>query len=198
MLAWRHLGAALVVATLVPHPAGATGLYPAGPVVVIRIPAYYYAPPCYTLPLVHSPTYVYPLTVAPAVPLAVPLAVPTPAPPSKPTVEPPVSPKLEMPPAVKAMNVPMAPAGGTAAPTVLEARSTNPPGGPAKDRCRVGFWNLSGKDVSLVVDGKSHAVARDRAVTLELPRTFVWRINQQAPNTERVADDQATFEVVIR
>jgi hypothetical protein len=104
--------------------------------------------------------------------------------------------QLEMPPAVKAMKAPLT--DGKAAPVVLEARSTVPSGGLAKDRCRVGFWNLSGKDVTLVVGGKTHSLARDRAITLELPRTFVWQVDQQPSNTERVADDQATFEVVIR
>jgi hypothetical protein len=137
------------------------------------------------------PTYSYPLTYRyPAVmPLATsPLAAPTPAPPSPQTGEPPLNRKAFMPPAEKPIAKP--------GPTVYELRADSP--ATAKNRCRVGFWNQTGRDVSLVVAGNMQVVPHDRAVTLELPRTFVWQVDQQPARTEKIADEGATHEIVIR
>ena len=145
---------------------------------------------CYPLP-----TYSYPPTsVLPAMmPLASapgmksPLAVPTPAPPSQ-TSEPPLNRKAFMPPADKPIAKP--------GPTVYELRADLP--SPAKDHCRVGFWNQTGRNVTLTVAGKTLVVPHDRAVTLELPRNFVWQLDQQPARTEKLADERATHEIVIR
>jgi hypothetical protein len=66
------------------------------------------------------------------------------------------------------------------------------------DKCRVGFWNLSGHDVSLTVEGKTHALAKDRAVTLDLPREFAWRVGESAERTEQIPAGRSSHEVVIR
>jgi hypothetical protein len=116
----------------------------------------------------------------------VPLAIPTAAPPSS---EPPLLKKVEMPPADK----------DKPGPVVIELRSERLSSeGLPRDRCRVGFWNLSGKDVTIVVDGMTRLVTRDRAVTLQLPRDFVWRIDRQPAQSVRVADDKTVHEIVIR
>jgi hypothetical protein len=52
--------------------------------------------------------------------------------------------------------------------------------------------------VTLVVDGQTRVLPRDRAVTLDLAREFVWRIDQQPSRTERVGDDKSSYELVIR
>jgi hypothetical protein len=168
----------LVLATLGLNHADACGWFRAA-----SAPAY---PPCYSPPRAacggsgydYPPTYFNPNTV--------PLARPTAAPPSS---EPPLLKKVEMPPADK----------DKPGPTVIELRSGGPsiPGLP-RDRCRVGFWNLSGKDVTIVVDGEARLVSRDRATTLRLPREFVWRIGQQPAQSVRVADDKSIHEIVIR
>jgi len=137
-------------------------------------PAYVYSYPA---------TYVYPAVMPLAsmplasMPLASsPLAVPTPAPPSPQTVEPPLNRKAFMPAADKAMATP----------------------GAVSDRCRVGFWNQSGRELKLVVAGHLHLVPHDRAVTLDVPRTFVWQIDQQPARTENIAAERTTYDIVLR
>jgi hypothetical protein len=68
----------------------------------------------------------------------------------------------------------------------------------AKDRCRVGFWNLSGRDVTLMIDGKSWKLAKDRAITVDLERQFAWQVEGQPQHVERVGEGQSAYEVVIR
>jgi hypothetical protein len=139
------------------------------------VPYYYYCPP--------------PMVIA--VPDARPgYAIPTPAPPS-PTGEPP----LQKGPA-KAVNDLRLPVivtshalGGTHVPGVAPL---------PKDRCRVGFWNLSGRDVTLVIDGKAWQLSKDRAVTLDLDRNFAWQIQGGTQRVERVPDGLAAHEVLIR
>jgi hypothetical protein len=149
----------------------------------------------YYPPIAHAPPTVMPLAVPTPVPspIVAPLAVPTPAPPSKHTAEAPLGTRVEMPLADKDVKLPAIAKPG---PTVFELRPNVSP--PAKERCRVGFWNLTGRDVTLVVDGKSQLLPRDRAVTLELPREFSWQIDQQPARSERVANEKASHEIVIR
>ena len=131
--------------------------------------AYCYPAYSYSYP----PTYVYPAVM----PLAtMPLAVPTPAPPSQQTVEPPLQRKAFMPSAEKAIARP----------------------GVVSDRCRVGFWNQSGRDVTLLVAGQMHLVPHDRAVTLDVPRTFIWQLDHQAARTEKIGEERATYDIVLR
>jgi hypothetical protein len=68
----------------------------------------------------------------------------------------------------------------------------------APGRAKVGFWNITGADVTLTVDGQQRKLPKDRAVTLELGRTFVWQLDGRSPRLERVPDDQTVFEVILR
>jgi hypothetical protein len=68
----------------------------------------------------------------------------------------------------------------------------------AKDHCRVGFWNLSGRDVTLQVDGKTWTLPKNRAVTLDLERQFSWNLEGRPQRVEQVSQGQAVYEVVIR
>ena len=68
----------------------------------------------------------------------------------------------------------------------------------AKDHCRIGFWNLSGREVTLVIDGKSWKLAKDRAVTLDLERQFSWQIEGRPVRLERIGEMQTAHEIVIR
>lgn len=143
--------------------------------------------------------------VAPARPASV-FAVPSAAPPSQlQTGEPPLSRPIEtspppLLPKMKSADVRENPTGPVVVATRSLAGNASAPGvlPVPKERCRVGFWNLTGRDVTLVVDGKSHALARDRALTLDLNRMFVWQADARGPQSEQVAEDQSTHEVVVR
>lgn len=69
---------------------------------------------------------------------------------------------------------------------------------PRAVKSKVSFWNLTGDDVIVTVEDRNHTIAKDRAVILELPRSFSWRSGFQAPKTESVPDDVNHFEVMIR
>ena len=137
-------------------------------------------PPCWghaPLPPLAPPPKVMP----PVMPLVMPLAKPLPAPPST-TTEPPLNPKR--------------------GPTISESRSHGgaqaqtadlPPG-----RCKVGFWNITGGEVTLTIDGQTRTLAKDRALTLNLPRNFVWRIGGREAQSESVPEGQNIFEVILR
>ncbi len=115
------------------------------------------------------------------------LAIPTAAPPS-PTAEPPLQKKTSGDPRMPVISTSHSlPSDFVAGAVPL-----------SKERCRVGFWNLSGRDVTLNVDGKAWTLAKDRSITLDLDRQFSWQIVGQALHVERVADAQPAHEVLIR
>jgi hypothetical protein len=83
-------------------------------------------------------------------------------------------------------------------PKVTESRTHGAKFASAKDdRIRVGFWNITGRDVTILVDGQSRALARNQSITLDLGRSFNWQFEgrQQA---EQIPQGQTTFEVVLR
>lgn len=85
------------------------------------------------------------------------------------------------------------------APVITESRFEGSATSEARaGRCRVGFWNLTGRAVSLTVDGERRTLAKDRALTLELPSRFVWQVDEGDARTERLAPAQSTHEIVIR
>jgi hypothetical protein len=186
MIAWRNLGAAFIVLTAGAVPVDGGGAYFVAP----AYPAYYPAPVRTSWSCSYPAAYFY----APSVPITVipwvPLATPTPAPPSNaPGVRKSVMPSADGPSKQAQVPVP--------APSVVESR-TGTSGDAVSDRFRVGFWNAAGRDVTLVVEGRSHRLTRDRALTLELPRTFSWQVDQEAGQTGRVPEGKTTLEVVIR
>ncbi len=150
-------------------------------------PAYSWSAPYYYPVRVYEECYP-PIYIYQAVS---PWAAPTPAPPSQQSPEPPLNRKVEMPSADKPIARP--------GPTIFELRAEkSAPIARTTDRIRVGFWNQSGKDLMLTVAGQTHRLARDRAMTLQVPRGFVWQIDQQPARSEPIADDQASHEIVIR
>jgi glyoxylate utilization-related uncharacterized protein len=75
------------------------------------------------------------------------------------------------------------------------------PGGgdkPAGDRCSVGFWNVTGGDLTLKVDGQAHTLARGKSLTLELGRQFTWQVENRDVQAEKLAADKVGLEIVIR
>jgi hypothetical protein len=143
--------------------------------------AYYYPGHCWSIPVYCPPVVpVYP--AAPVVVLPTPYAKPRPAPPSG-TSEPPTEkPDQRAPKVVESRYE----GGSTATATTV------------KDKLRVGFWNLTGRDVTLTIDGQRHTVARNRAITLTLGRSFSWKMGEDPLRTEDVPSDQASFEVLLR
>jgi hypothetical protein len=121
------------------------------------------------------PVYCVPVASAATTPKKM-YAVPKPAPPSQ-TSEPPVN-----------LNT---------RPIIRDARS---PGAenPARDRCNVGFWNLSGLDIKIKVNGASRVVPRDRAIMLDLGRDFVWHVDGREPQRVLVPQERNTHEIVLR
>jgi hypothetical protein len=151
--------------------------YPAyvGPPVTVS----YYAPSwsVYTLapPAVCAPTVTVSVPARGAVSPAPLYAVPTAAPPSQ-TVEPP-----------------------TARPALTESRSAAKPGkGAGSGPVRVGFWNVSGRDLTLTIDGQPYALPRNRNLTLNLARNFVWRVDGRALQSEAIPEGNPTLEIVLR
>jgi hypothetical protein len=142
-------------------------------------PSYYYAPVVrYAAPAV---VQLQPTTLCPPT-----YAQPFAAPPSQ-NKEPPLDKK------------------GLAPPKVTESRSFSPGedksilvSAAAKSSCRVGFWNITGRDVTLTVDGKAMRVPANRNVTLTLGREFSWQVEGQASQQERVSEDKAAHEIVLR
>ena len=63
--------------------------------------------------------------------------------------------------------------------------------------CKVGFWNLTGRDVKVNVNGQDRVVPRDRAITLDLAREFTWKLDGQAAQVQVPADKNA-HEIVLR
>lgn len=151
----------------------------------------------------HRPTYAAPYSMAPVwyyVPAAAPCGSSTFSPASAPM---PRANPLAQPSAAPPSRSVESPLQPSRAPTITESRSV---GGvaPVPDvqvtpgRCKVGFWNITGEEVSLTIDGQTRTLAKNRAVTLELERTFVWQVSGRPPQTERVPDNQNLFEVIVR
>jgi hypothetical protein len=86
-------------------------------------------------------------------------------------------------------------------PTVTESRSSGRDTaelGTSKDRCKVGFWNLTGRDITLRVEGQPRLLAKNRAVTLDLARSFSWQVDQEQASTEHVPAEEPFHEVILR
>lgn len=135
--------------------------------------AYYYPATCWPVPV-----YCPPVVPIAAYPVPSPYAQPRPAPPSG-TPEPPLE-KSEQ-----------------RAPKVSESRYGSNKADTA-EKLRVGFWNLTGRDVTLLIEGQKHTLPRNRAITLTLTRKFTWRLDDGDMRTENVPRDQGTFEVLLR
>jgi hypothetical protein len=140
---------------------------------VVRVPVVYCAP---LVPVLGQPVVVQPRPI---------FAVPQAAPPSQ-TSEPPMG------------------ANGSRAPIIHESRSQGSKYSPqenedpAKSSLRVGFWNLTGRNVKLIVDGQSRLLERDRAITLDLGRRFTWQLDANQPQRVHVSADQTGYEVILR
>jgi hypothetical protein len=165
------------------------------------VAAYYYAPPLVEMPIFRVlPVMPCPIEVpvpapifqVPVVPVPAPraLAVPTPAPPSS-------GPIVPTPSGTPPMN---------RVPAVDESRSFHPPtpavvetsARPKSATARVGFWNVTGREVVLRVDGKTHALGHGKCLKLDLARTFVWKVGDSEAQVEEMPASVPSMEIVIR
>jgi hypothetical protein len=150
----------------------------------------------YPAPVIVQPAPVVTETVVPVLPAypapvpSVPLAVPTPAPPS---TQPAVPLQTAPPPLAPAPGVSES-RSGTVGPATSTSRYLTPTG----ERVSVAFWNLSGRDVVLTVDGETRLVPRGQNWRLELGRAFSWQMDGKAEQLEWVPAGKTTVELVIR
>jgi hypothetical protein len=188
------------------------------PVTVVAAPVYV---PAVALP---APVYAPPPPVFPAVPAAVVppgYACPAPAPPSG-VIAVPAAPQ---PPAGPAPGTaPSANQPGPTAPATSAPPSTGPvtsessrkpadtaasayfdtytvagsPDRPAGERCRVSFWNLAGRRLTLKVDGRSVVLEASKKMSFDLGRHFVWRVDDRDPQNETVPAEESGLEIVVR
>ncbi|MBX9679712.1 MAG: hypothetical protein K2X38_13195 [Gemmataceae bacterium] len=154
------------------------------------IPYSYISPIYYSTPIRSYPIYSAPLWPCPIEPTirVTPLAKETPAPASS---APSPTPTSKEPPLHNHGK----------APTITESRSVGGAYagvGMVLPRCKVGFWNLTGKEITVRVEGKVQVLPKDRAVTIELDRQFSWQAPGREQTMERVPEDQNAYEVIIR
>jgi hypothetical protein len=69
---------------------------------------------------------------------------------------------------------------------------------PVGNRCRVGFWNVSNRNLKLNINGRMHRLPRGGTITLRLQRGFVWQVTGSTPHEERVPVGKSNMEIVIR
>jgi hypothetical protein len=68
----------------------------------------------------------------------------------------------------------------------------------AGDRCQVGFWNLTERDLIIKADGQSRTLAAGKNVQLEVSRQFEWQVDGRAAQRENIAGGEGALEIVIR
>lgn len=131
-----------------------------------------------------APTVVAPTVVAPVAACAVPAVTSTPAVVTRP------APLLANPIPAPASQPSTSRSSGT------QVSYYNAPADG--ERVRVGFWNVSGREVVLQVNGAAYTLAAGRAVTLSVPRQFVWQVDQNQAQSEAVPASRSNYEIVIR
>jgi hypothetical protein len=155
-----------------------TVYYPVCVTPVLTARVVYFTPVPVAIPV--APAIVCPPPVLPA------YAQPTAAPPSS-TPLPSLGPSMKKVPEVQEMH--FSPDNGMTKVVVAKKEA---------DVCRVGFWNLADRDVTLKIDGQARLLPRGKSVTLNLGRQFVWQVDQQALQRESIPAEKSTLEIVIR
>jgi hypothetical protein len=69
---------------------------------------------------------------------------------------------------------------------------------PTGESCAVGFWNLTGRDVTVSVDGKQQIIPQGKSLKLQVGRQFVWQIGGHEALTEKVPTENSGLEIVLR
>jgi hypothetical protein len=160
------------------------------------VTAYYYPSYYYPAPVPASVVCVGPLYVAPAPLMVCPGPAVLVSPPAPLYARPTAAPPSQR-PALQTPEPPLKHRSG-APPRVTETRSAPGQGVATTVCCRVGFWNVSGHDVTLTVDGRERLLPSNQNVTLRLDRQFIWQVDRRSPHAEQVPADRTTLEIVIR
>jgi len=66
------------------------------------------------------------------------------------------------------------------------------------DRCSVGFWNLTARDLTVSVEGQNHIVLQGKTLKLQVARQFAWRMEGHEPQNETVPMENSGVEIVLR
>jgi hypothetical protein len=151
----------------------------------------------YWAPATPAPPSAGPLPPLPTTPSPAPSTAPPPIAPQSPP--PPTAPKLPTLPPPSAMPQPAVQESHSST-NAFDTYSVPPDKGtkPAADRCSVGFWNLTDKELTLKIDGQTHTLAAGKSLTRDLARQFVWQvIGREAQNSTVPAADVG-MEIVIR
>jgi hypothetical protein len=69
---------------------------------------------------------------------------------------------------------------------------------PPDDRCSVTFTNLTDGEIRILVDAKTHAIAKGGSVQIPVTRQFVWRMEGRDPQNEQVRMGDYAVQIVIR
>lgn len=76
--------------------------------------------------------------------------------------------------------------------------------GPARKRAevptevKVGFFNHSGRDMELTVNGEAVKLPKDQYITMKLPRNFNWSEKGGKSREAKIPDDSDGLEIVLR
>jgi hypothetical protein len=138
-------------------------------------------------------------THVPMAPHAIPGPVPRQAPLSAPSAAP-----LAAPSAAPPSTGPIPP--GKNQPEVTESRSyyeafkVRPISldQPTGNHCALGFWNLTGRDVTVSVDGKPQVIPQGKSLRVQVARQFVWQMSGHEALTEKVPAENSGLEIVLR
>jgi hypothetical protein len=203
-----RLAQGVAVAVIMALPVGAWGhglglLHPRTTV------AYYYPAVVEYVPVVAYP--VYPVCVPPPLPSypSVPVpsglgqtyAPPTAAPPSAgpSTPEPPLAAPLA--PAKPSAATPGRSPGFGESTSFYNAYSVAGQyrSRPVGERCMVDFWNLTGRDLVLRIEGEPPQVLpRGKSVPVAIGRQFRWQVEGRETQTTRIDDGESALQIVIR
>jgi hypothetical protein len=171
---------------------------------------YYFPAPVFWVPAPAPAIFTTPLmTPAPPMPPATILS-PTPAPPViAAPIAPPTAPPLAAPPSMEPID-PRRESSTSQRPVTSSARqvsgqyfsfypgSARPGSTTSRDRCSVAFWNLTSSAFTIEVAGERRIILPGQSATLELPRSFTWRIVGRDFETTRLADGDTAGEILVR
>ncbi len=159
------------------------------------VPVVAYSPVVFCVPA-YTATVIAPVAAAPRS-----LAQPIPAPPSRA----PATPRTQEPP----LSAPATPGisesrkvpGATEELSYFNAYAlaVTDAGSLIADRCRVSFWNLTDRPLTVKVADQSYVVQRNsQSMPMELSRQFVWRVDGREPQQERLPEGESGLVIVIR
>jgi len=149
-------------------------------------------------------------------PSAAPMPAPAPSgsdplpPISVPAPKPSAGGKDDLPPLVLPPDTPGAPSGAIPPAKPITSRSSPLTGGmkvqvfsaggpvPASSLRKIGFFNHTGRDIQLVIEGKAVTLPKKSYLQAELPVKFTWKHSDRPAETATVPDDAAGLDVLFK